>query len=336
MDIYIKSFNRPFLLDKCLASIKMFAKNFNGNIIVMDDGTPQKYLQKIQEKYPEIRIKKSEFYLEKSKAIENDLNPEKNIPAFFWRETISKGTDYFVLIEDDCWFSEPIDFLILENEMKANNLQLVKLLWMENKDLISDKIIKATDFLNITNPELFSRNPFVFELIYRKKTFKIDSVLNRLGIQTEKNLLRYYHVYAVANAAFSKKYYLKAWETSNNKVDELEQILQVIQIPKSELNVAHAKVEPIKTSLKTTASTQNKEKLGSDFDVYSLNKILNESWFNDEFESYDFQNDISDNIIKKVIANTNLPSDTFELWQKWYIDFKQKYIDIGCKITNDR
>lgn len=335
MDIYIKSFNRPFLLDKCLASIELFAKNFNGKIVIMDDGTPQKYLQKIQEKYPEIRIEKSDFYVEKSKAIENDLAPEKNIPSVFWKETISKGSDYFVLIEDDCWFCEPIDFSILESEMKSNNLQLVKFLWMGNEALISDKIEKETTSLVITNPELFTRNLFLFDLIYRKKTCKIDSILNRLGVPIENNLLKYYQIYAVANAAFSKKYYLKAWETTKNKVDELAQIKQVIQIPKSELNVAHSKSEFIRTSLKTTASSQNKENLKSDFNVYSLNKILNEVWFDNRFESFDFQNDISNNFIEKVISNTNLPSTTFELWQNWYDKLKQSYENIGCVIEND-
>ena len=336
MDIFIKSFNRPFLLDKCLVSIKKFAKNFIGNIVVMDDGTPQKYLQKIQGNHPEIRIEKSDFYVEKSKAIENDLAPEKNIPSVFWKETISKGSDYFVLIEDDCWFCEPIDFSILESEMRSNNLQLVKFLWMGNEMLISNKIQKKTELLIITNPDLFTWNPFVFELIYRKKTCKIDSILNRLGVPIENNLLKYYQIYAVANAAFSKKYYLKAWETTKNKVDELAQIKQVIQITKSELNVAHSKSEFIRTSLKTTASLQNKENLKSDFNVYSLNKILSEVWFNNQFEPFDFQNDISNNFLEKVISNTNLPSNTFELWQDWYVTLKQSYKNIGCVIENDR
>lgn len=336
MDVFIKSFNRPFLLDKCLASIRMFAKNFNGNIVVMDDGTPQLYLNKISEKFPEIRIVKSDSYIVKSHAIENDLFPQRTIPAVFWKETISQGTDFFVLIEDDCWFCEPIDFFELEKQMRKNHLQLVKFLWMGNDDLISNQIAKRTESLVITKPKLFSWNPFVFELIYRKKTCKIDSILNRLGVPIENNLLKYYQIYAVANAAFSKKYYLKAWKTTTNKVDELAQIKEVIQIPKSELNVAHSISESIRTSLKTTASSQNKENLNSDFNVYSLNKILNEVWLINEFEAFDFQKDISNDFIENVITNANLPSNTVGLWLNWYNKLKQQYIDIGCKFSNDR
>ena len=336
MEIYIKSFNRPFLLDKCLESIKKFAQNFSGKIIVMDDGTPQKYLNKIQDKYSEIQILKSEFYQEKARAIENDLEPPKNIPSQFWKEIIAKGSDYFILIEDDCWFCEQIDFTDVENQMKIFNLQLVKLLWMGNEALISDKIEKETTSLVITNPELFTRNSFLFDLIYRKKTCKIDSILNRLGIPIEKNLLKYYQVYAVANAIFSKQYYLKAWETSQNKVDELTQIMQVIQIPNADLNVGHSKNEWIRTSLKTTASKQNKEYLNVEFDVCSLNKILNETWFQNQFEAFNFDNDISSAFIQKIISQNNFPKNTFNLWQDWYNKLKQSYENIGCKITNDR
>lgn len=336
MDIYVKSFNRPFLLDKCLASIKMFAQNFKGKIIIMDDGTPEKYLQKIKEKYPDVNVLKSEFYSKKSKAIENNLDIQKKIPAVFWRETIAKGSDFFVLIEDDCWFSEFVDFEVLENEMKQNQLHLVKLLWMGNQKLISDIILKSTSLLYITKPKIFSWNPFVIEFLYRKKTFKIDALLNRLGVPIENNFLKYYQIYAVANAAFSKEYYLKAWETTINKVDELEQILQVVQISKKKLNVAHAKIEPIKTSLKTTASKQNKENLNSDFDVYLINKFLNEAWFNDQFESIDFRNDISDAFIEKVILQNNFLSNMFTSWQNWYNELKKSYENIGCIIENDR
>ena len=46
MDIIIKSYNRPYYLHRCLQSIK---ENVLGNykVIIVDDGTPQKYLDKI-------------------------------------------------------------------------------------------------------------------------------------------------------------------------------------------------------------------------------------------------------------------------------------------------
>ncbi len=69
MDIIIKSLNRPYYLDRCLFSIAKYVTNFNGKIIILEDGTPQKYLDLIQTKYPKIEIVKSAFYDEKSKLL---------------------------------------------------------------------------------------------------------------------------------------------------------------------------------------------------------------------------------------------------------------------------
>ncbi len=59
MDILIKSFNRPYYLDRCIQSVKKFVVNSDYKIIVLEDGTPAKYLNKIIEKHPEVRLLKS-------------------------------------------------------------------------------------------------------------------------------------------------------------------------------------------------------------------------------------------------------------------------------------
>ena len=67
MDLLIKSFNRPYYLDRCIQSIYLNIHDNNFNIIVLDDGTPKKYLDKLLEKFPSITILKSDLYFEKSK-----------------------------------------------------------------------------------------------------------------------------------------------------------------------------------------------------------------------------------------------------------------------------
>ena len=63
MDLLIKSFNRPYYLDRCIQSIYLNIHDNNFNIIVLDDGTPKKYLDKLLEKFPSITILKSDLYL---------------------------------------------------------------------------------------------------------------------------------------------------------------------------------------------------------------------------------------------------------------------------------
>ena len=71
-DIFIKSFNRPFYLDRCIASLHQYISG-DFKIIVLDDGTPEKYLDKIRKKYPDTEIRLSENYEKKIKAIDDNI-----------------------------------------------------------------------------------------------------------------------------------------------------------------------------------------------------------------------------------------------------------------------
>lgn len=64
VNIFIKSFNRPFYLDRCLSSIEKYVSG-DFKIKVLDDGTPKKYLDKIREKYPDAEILLSDNYEKK-------------------------------------------------------------------------------------------------------------------------------------------------------------------------------------------------------------------------------------------------------------------------------
>jgi glycosyltransferase involved in cell wall biosynthesis len=96
MDILIKSYNRPYYLDRCLQSLYLNCKGYNFTIKVLDDGTPDKYLNKIQKLYPEIIILKSEHHNVKSRFCEQGTKPENMIiPIDFWISSVSSATDYF-------------------------------------------------------------------------------------------------------------------------------------------------------------------------------------------------------------------------------------------------
>jgi len=69
LKIYIKSFNRPYYLERCIKSIYLNVIDQNLEIIVLDDGTNPKYLSLIKEKYPNVLIKESPFFEEKVKKI---------------------------------------------------------------------------------------------------------------------------------------------------------------------------------------------------------------------------------------------------------------------------
>ena len=74
MNILIKSYYRPYLLDRCLQSIYEKVNDANNiEIIILDDGTPQKYLDKITTINPNVKLCRDE-----NNRIEIYYGPFKN------------------------------------------------------------------------------------------------------------------------------------------------------------------------------------------------------------------------------------------------------------------
>lgn len=302
---------------------------FEGRIVILDDGTPQKYLDKIQQLFPDVEIKKSPYYEEKSNAILLGKDLKKVIPAMFWKEEVLKGTERFILLEDDMWFSKQVDIKVFDNEAEVSQVDMIKFLWLKNPKLISKKIIHQTKNFNIIQPKVLTQTPFLFESIFRTNRFKLGSVFRRL-CSYDTELLKYYQLYVVAGGVFSKRYYETAWKSTKNTVDELLQIQEVI----SNLNnfkLGNTRTEIIKATYKFTASTIDKEKYGNKLDVFKLNKLLNEAWINEDYYNItDFENDVSSKWIEKCCQKTSV---NYADWEQWYEQFKKSYENIGCIIV---
>lgn len=328
MDIYIKSFNRAYLLHRTIASIYHFLEGFSGKIVVLDDGTPQKYLDKIIELFPDIKIVKSPYYNQKSKDISLNKIPEKDIPAIFWRDEVLKGSEYFILLEDDMWFTRSINYINFTNQVYEKKMDMIKFMWLKNERLISKNIKTTTSFFNIIRPKVLTKKPLFFNDFFRTNNFKSKSVLSKL-INYEDELLKYYQIFIVAGGVFSKKYYKKAWENSENEVDELFNISRIIKNIHA-YNIGNTHSEMLRTTIKFSASNIKKEKLFNRLDVFDLNKILNEAWFmNKSFNLNDFESDVPSEWIKYCCENTPI---NYSDWKNWYEQFKASYEKIGCII----
>jgi len=328
MDVYIKSFNRAYLLNRTIASIYHYLNGFDGRIIVLDDGTPQKYLDRIVELFPDVQIIKSPYYEQKSKGISLNTVPEKVIPADFWRDEVLKGSEYFILLEDDMWFTQPINYKDFTNEVYDLKMDMIKFLWLKNTKLISDNIIQKTASFNIVQPKVLTKNHFLFDAIFRTNKFKLGSLAIKL-FNHKLELLKYYHLYMVAGGVFSKRYYQNTWKNTKNKVDELANISDVLKTI-NKYKLGNTKNEILKTTIKFTASDIQKEKYGIALNVFKFNSILNEDWYNNKSnESIIFTDDVSIEWIKNCCMNSDI---NFEVWQNWYINVKKNYELMGCNL----
>ncbi len=343
MQIIIKSFNRPHYLDRCLTSIKQFAKGYY-SILVLDDGTPEKYLEKIKNKFPEVEIRKSNQYKEKSHSIEHhsfdtDRLNGFTIPTDLWFNAVKKTKDYVLVTEDDVWFTEEVDFKILIDLMKKNQIQLVKLGWINNhKDDDSLDISPINHILNRTIPiKLFTANKILMNWFMFNK-YKFFSLLYKLKLVDNQTKRKYWTLNSILMGLYHKDYWLYMWKDSVNKLDEKIQLRNAaVYYHKNKKNknlIARTKKEVMKTTFKSTASGVYHD-YGHDLDINRVNYILNEAWFNDEFDAMkDFPKDFSDAYLQYYLEKENHPKAQYAEWQKWSNGFKNQYRNLGSIIDD--
>ncbi len=337
MDILIKSFNRPYYLDRCIQSIVLNSQNSEYKIVVLDDGTPQKYLDKLIEKYPKIYILKSELYDEKSNAIANNIrNINSKIPIELWIKSAKIASNYFLLIEDDFWFTKSFNLKKFSLNLEADKIKMLKLCWLGNPKLITENTNSHNNLYSIYSPNLYTEKPYLFNLIFRIDRFKIRKILTFLKFYSEERFINYYTIYATSGAIFKKKYFLNLWKNHIDLVDEGLQLFNAVKLinkKKKSAVFGFSNSELLKTGFLSSASNKNKNFKNISIDMFAFNKIINEAWFNNDFDAMEnYPNDLNAEKMEELLINTNNPLAQVSEWEKWVQAFKNQYISFGCKI----
>jgi len=133
MNIYIKTFNRPFYLDRCLRSLKRHAKRY-GEIRVMDDGTLTRYKTLLRELHPDVVFLQSnadddKFALLKQQRFD-EIRQRYDDPAAFWVRTArAEPGDYLMVLEDDTWLVADLDLAHVASLLARTGAVLLRLHW---------------------------------------------------------------------------------------------------------------------------------------------------------------------------------------------------------------
>lgn len=337
VNIFIKSFNRPYYLDRCLQSIENFVEG-DFLIKILDDGTPEKYLKKIKQKYPNIEILTSKKYLKKSSAIEENLKSGKEIDGFsipteLWCSAAKNGSEYFIMTEDDVWFTQKINVNELEKTCKRHQISLLKLGWLGNaKDDEWVEISEISETVNRVEPKnLFLFSSFFNDLFFYNK-FKFFTILYRLGIVDNKTKRKYWALNSILMGFWQKDYWLSIWKDARGKVDEKQQLRNASNFYKKNKNnpnfLAKLNSEAMKTTFQSSA-TNSYHQYGEDFDVNYFNHLINEAWYNDVFdEMQNFPKDFALDYFEKF-SDAKIDKVAF---RNWVSTFKTQYKNLGCQV----
>jgi glycosyltransferase involved in cell wall biosynthesis len=339
--IIIKSFNRPYYLDRCLKSIY---NNIIGDfeLKVLDDGTPKIYLDKIKQKYPKALIITSSQYEEKIKAIDDNIKKGQSINGFkiptdLWYNEVKSSSDYVLVTEDDVWFTTTVDVNTLVSDMKTNNVPLLKLGWLGN--YTDDEYLKVEKLTNIITSvipnKLFTSNKFVMDLFMYNK-YKFFTILYKLGLADNTTKRKYWALNSILMGLYRKDYWLSIWEDAKGKVDEKQQLRNAAAWYYKNKSVvfARANQEVLKTTFKSSA-TGSYHEYGNHFDVNRKNYIINEAWLKGEFDAQEnYPKDFSDDYIKSFLDKENHPDAQYSEWYKWAEKFRDQYRNLGAEVDN--
>jgi hypothetical protein len=335
-DIFIKSFNRPFYLDRCIYSIYEFVSG-DFRIKVLDDGTPKKYLDKIRKKYPKVEIHLSESYEKKVKAIDENLTSGRSINGFeiptrFWFENVKNASEYVIVTEDDVWFTQPINVDELSTDAKRFDINLIKLGWLGNDSDIANLTRKPiSGNLESATPKDLLLFPRKLMQAFFYNQYNFFTILYKLGKVDNFTRRKYWSLNSILMGFFNKEYWLNIWAEMDGKVDEKRQLLNAsVYYNKNKKNpnfISKLKQESMKTTFQSSA-TNSYHEYGFDFDVNLFNHLLNEAWSNDQFDSTEnFPKDFSMSYYKQFVSDKiNIPE-----FQKWVHQFRKQYENIGCK-----
>ena len=331
-DIFIKSFNRPHYLDRCIFSI---FKNVKGDfrVTVLDDGTPEKYLQKLKEKYPNVIFKLSSQAEQKRKAIEENLltgSPISGftIPILDWKEAVKSGTDYLIMTEDDVWITQEIDINKLKDYMLQYDMTLIKLGWI-SKTKISSSFHKLNSMLYGITPAV-KLYPRWFMECYMRNKYKVFSIMYRLGMATHNSKKEYWVMNALLMGLYRKDYWLAVWSSLHTKVDETEQLINAAswyRKNKKANRFGKLTFDMMTTTFQSSATTSYHEHYKINLDINKLNHYLNEEWYCGNLNVYeDLPKDISVEKFKTILDKYNDSACTYENWMLWRNCFRQQYI----------
>lgn len=133
MKIYVKTFNRPFYLDRCLRSIEFWVRGCD-EVVVLDDGTLTKYQAELARRHPRVRWERSnaddgKYQLLREERFE-EIRRRYEDAAGFWTRTIQMDSPkHFAIVEDDTWFVDQVDLAEIGSAMELRGLPITKLWW---------------------------------------------------------------------------------------------------------------------------------------------------------------------------------------------------------------
>jgi len=325
MDVFITSFNRPYCLDRCLSTLRKHVRKVR-SIRVLDDGTPDRYLQEIQRRHPQVEILRSAQHAEKSDFIEHYTAGGSGLPEAIslppwdlWRSNVQSASGRFLLLEDHLWCVRDMDLGGIGQIMKSRDCAQVRLFKSPTS---------ARDLETPLTPEVSLIHPWYLKsrlhtLIYKTGLAhqrQWGRLLQRFGIEGNPWVLEAEALNVVCGI-FERSFWLEVTRDARGAINQQQQLAHALEWATRHRRVSFARTttDPISTS-----TSIPKENGSAGFDRVLFHKLLNESWFSGQFDPCaGMPGDFPKETIRAVLSQAGESSCTPEKWASWHDQFSE-------------
>ncbi len=323
-NIYIKSFNRAMYLDRSIRSVKSHAKGY-GDIIVLDDGTEERFLEKIARDHGDVTIRRSPGGAEKRRYLRSHYTEKNNLrheltemgldPIGFWVKEIAKDENpYVVVLEEDTWLKGALDLGPVVKNVAANNTAILKL-WLggETGEAKGD----AVDI----------RVPFD------------DGFILNYFTPVIKEIFDVYKIFILCGAVYKKEYWLNSFQGAAHYLDEifmLNRALEYVlkrQSENTKVTFARSEKETVHQSHASTCRTDSGGTgVEMKIDNALYNKAADEAWLAGTMDSMNgFPGEISDDYLVSIFEQS-LSAPDIEKWRDWRKSYDAMFKRVVAKL----
>lgn len=293
VNVYIKSFARPFYLDRCISSIR-FNLRGQDRIVVLDDGTEAAHLERIRILHPEVEIRSSgaddgKMALLRAEDFTEIARRYPSAPKFWISEIENDPYDYTLVLEDDAWLTRYVDLTTLVSALTEANGAICKFWW-------------STVSHQVTGCATAELGPGI-------EYFAMDANMTEAARQ----------IWIVAFALFRRDYWLHSVSRAGRLGDERSQFAAALEFAASnpELSFAKTDIRCVHQGWAVPARS-TPEYYGKKLIQHKFMDALNAAWMAGEISPtegypYDFPSGYITNRLSRY-----LPEDDVAAWTAWH------------------
>ncbi len=334
MDVLVKSFFRPYYLARCLHSLEQFMKG-SYRVHVLDDGTPERYLEKIRAMFPDVSITRSGRHAHKSAAIERHVTRGEAfgahaLPVDMWTRAVQACSTHFLMLEEDSWLVGEMEADALLRYADDQRVACLKLGWNNNPRVGGRTENKAGSLFQLITERPMVTHPTVARMMLTNRWVRAATA--RLGGPLERARLSFYPLYSVSSAIFDRLYWLYVWHNAPDHVNENAQLLRALAWLRAHPESQYARLsqERVHTSFITTSYGRLRL---YPFDMLRLNHWLNEAWLAGRLDARaGLPGDFDVAALKEIVAAAGDPRCRVEDWEAWMAHFRALHRAVGSEV----